>query len=57
MATGTVTPQEQKRKIIFKSHGSTTTLFKDLDPVQASVRVKALKRIYSDWCGQLVIIR
>lgn len=45
------------RKIIFKSNGSTTTLFKDIDYVNASIRVKALKRLYSDWRGQFIIIR
>lgn len=45
------------RKIIFKSKGATIILFKDIDYVNASIRVKALKRLYSDWKGQFVIIR
>lgn len=45
------------RKIIFKSKGATITLFKDIDYVNASIRVKTLKRLYSDWKGQFIIIR
>ena len=45
------------RKIIFKSKGATMTLFKDIDITNASIRVKVLKRLYSDWRGQFVIIR
>lgn len=45
------------RKIIFKSKGATMTLFKDIDVVNASVRVNALKTLYPDWRGEFVIIR
>lgn len=46
------------RKIIFKNRsGSSMILFRDLDVVNASLRVKTLKRIYSDWKGQFIIIR
>ena len=46
------------RKIIFKNcSGSSMILFRDLDVVNASLRVKTLKRIYSDWKGQFINIR
>lgn len=45
------------RKIIFKRKGCTMTLFEDIDYVNASIRVETLKRLYSDWKGQFVIIR
>lgn len=45
------------RKIVFKTSSATIILFKDLKPDEALVRVEALKRIYTDWRGQFVIIR
>ena len=46
------------RKILFKnSSGSSMVLFKNIDVVNASVRVNALKRIYSDWRGEFIITR
>ena len=45
------------RKVVFKTKTATMILFKDIDYVNASVRVNALKRLYSDWCGQFIIIR
>jgi len=45
------------RKIIFKSKGATITLFKDIPYWNAKTRVDALKRIYSDWRGEFIIIR
>jgi hypothetical protein len=53
-------PSENKdlRKIIFKNRsGSSMVLFKDVDYVNASVRVNALKRLYSDWRGEFIIVR
>lgn len=46
------------RKILFKnSSGSSMVLFRDIDVVNAKVRVEALKQIYSDWRGQFIICR
>ena len=46
------------RKVLFKnSSGSSMILFKNLDVVNASVRVNALKQIYSDWRGEFIIVR
>lgn len=46
------------RKIIFKNRsGSSMVLFKDIDYVNASIRVKTLKRIFSDWRGEFIIVR
>lgn len=46
------------RKILFKnSSGSSMVLFKNLDVANASVRVNALKQIYSDWRGEFIIVR
>lgn len=49
--------EKDLRKIIFKSGGSTMTLFKDIDYVNAQAKVKTLKRLYSDWRGEFIIIR
>lgn len=46
------------RKIIFKNRsGSSMVMFKDIDYVNASVRVNALKNLYPDWRGKFIIIR
>ena len=46
------------RKIIFKNRsGSSMVLFKNIDVVDASVKVKTLKRLYSNWRGQFIIVR
>lgn len=46
------------RKIIFKNRsGASMVLFKDIDYVNASVRVNALKALYPDWRGQFIITR
>lgn len=53
-----VISDSDKRKIVFKNRsGASMVLFKDLDPTNASIRVQTLKRIYSDWRGQFIIIR
>lgn len=50
--------KDNLRKILFKnSSGASMVLFKDIDVVNAKVRVEALKQIYSDWRGQFVICR
>ena len=45
------------RKIIFKHDGCSMVLFKNLPYWKASTRVEALKRLYPDWNGKLIIIR
>lgn len=46
------------RKIIFKNRsGASMVLFKDIDYVNASVRVNALRSLYPDWRGQFIIVR
>ena len=46
------------RKIIFKNRsGSSMVMFKDIDYVNASVRVNALRQLYPDWRGQFIIVR
>lgn len=46
------------RKIIFKNRsGASMVMFKDIDYVNASVRVNALKRLYPDWRGEFIIVR
>lgn len=53
-----VSENKDLRKIIFKNRsGSSMVLFKDVDYTNASIRVKALKRIYSDWRGEFIIVR
>ena len=53
-----VSENKELRKIIFKNRsGASMVLFKDIDYVNATVRVSALKRLYSDWRGQFVITR
>ena len=52
-----ISENKELRKIIFKTPSSTVILFKDIDYANASIRVKALKRLYSDWRGQFIIIR
>jgi len=45
------------RKVVFKHDGCSMVLFKDLPYWKASTRVEALKRLYPDWNGKLIIIR
>lgn len=46
------------RKIIFKNRsGASMVMFKDIDYVNASVRVNALRQLYPDWRGQFIIVR
>lgn len=45
------------RKVIFKHDGCSMVLFKNLPYWKASTRVEALKRLYPDWNGKLIIIR
>ena len=53
-----VSENKDLRKVIFKNRsGSSMVMFKDIDYVNATVRVKALKRLYSDWRGQFIIVR
>lgn len=53
-----ISKKTDKRKIIFKNHsGASMVLFKDIDYVNASVRVNALRSLYSDWRGQFIIVR
>lgn len=53
-----VSGNKDLRKIIFKNKsGASMVMFKDVDYVNASVRVNALKRLYSDWRGEFIIVR
>lgn len=53
-----VSENKDLRKVIFKNRsGSSMVIFKDIDYVNATVRVEALKRLYSDWRGQFIIVR
>jgi len=53
-----ISGDKELRKIIFKNRsGASIPLFKDVDYVNASIRVKALKRLYSDWRGEFIITR
>lgn len=53
-----VSGNKDLRKIIFKNKsGASMVMFKDIDYVNASVRVNALKRLYSDWRGEFIIVR
>lgn len=53
-----ISENKELRKIVFKNRsGASMVLFKDIDVTNASIRVRTLKRIYSDWRGQFVIIR
>ena len=53
-----VSENKDLRKIIFKNRsGSSMVVFKDIDYVNASVRVNALKQLYPDWRGQFIIVR
>ena len=49
--------KNELRKIIFKTKGATIVLFRDIPYWNASIRVKALKRIYNDWRGEFIITR
>jgi hypothetical protein len=55
--TRRISENKDLRKIVFKNKCSTMVLFKDIDYVNASIRVKALKRLYHDWRGQFIIIK
>jgi len=50
-------PNQNLRKIYFKSHGATMVIMKNLEPYDAAQRRDALKRLYSDWCGEFIISR
>ena len=53
-----VSENKDLRKVIFKNRsGASMVMFKDIDYVNASVRVNALKTLYSDWRGQFIITR
>lgn len=53
-----VAEKSNLRKVLFKnSSGSSMVLFKNVDVVNASIRVNALKRLYSDWRGEFIIVR
>ena len=53
-----ISENKDLRKIIFKNRsGSSMVMFKDIDYVNASVRVNALKQLYPDWRGQFIIVR
>lgn len=53
-----VSGNKELRKIIFKNRsGSSMVMFKDIDYVNASVRVNALRQLYPDWRGQFIIVR
>ena len=53
-----ISGNKDRRKIIFKNKsGASMVMFKDIDYVNASVRVNALKRLYSDWRGEFIIVR
>ena len=53
-----IAPKQDLRKIYFKNRsGSSMIIFKDLTPYNAAQRVKALKRIYTDWKGSFIITR
>jgi hypothetical protein len=45
------------RKVIFKGKDATIVLFKDIDIVNASVRINVLKNLYHDWRGEFIITR
>lgn len=53
-----ISDNKNLRKIIFKNKsGASMVLFKDIDVVNASIRVKTLKRLYSNWRGEFIIVR
>jgi len=53
-----VSGNKNLRKVIFKNRsGSSMVIFKNIDYVNATLRVKTLKRIYSDWRGEFIIVR
>jgi hypothetical protein len=46
------------RKIIFKNKsGASMVLFRDLEPYKAAQRRNALKRMFTDWRGEFIIVR
>lgn len=46
------------RKIIFKNRsGASMVLFRDLEPYKAAQRRNALKRMFTDWRGEFIIVR
>lgn len=46
------------RKIIFKNRsGASMVLFRDLEPYKAAQRRSALKRMFTDWRGEFIIVR
>ncbi len=56
--THRISENKEHRKIIFKNRsGASMVMFKDLTPEDASTRINALKRIYSDWRGQFIMVR
>lgn len=56
--THRVSENKELRKIIFKNRsGASIPLFKDIDVVNAQIRIHALKRLYSDWRGEFIITR
>lgn len=53
-----ISGKQELRKIIFKNRsGASIPLFKNIDPSNAQIRVKALKRLYTDWKGEFIITR
>lgn len=53
-----VSGNKDLRKIIFKNRsGASMVMFRDIDYVNASVRVNALRQLYPDWRGQFIIVR
>lgn len=53
-----ISENKELRKIIFKNHsGASMVMFKDIDVVNASIRIQTLRRIYSDWRGKFIIVR
>lgn len=46
------------RKIIFKNRsGASMVLFRNLEPYKAAQRRNALKRMFTDWRGEFIIVR
>ena len=50
-------PNQDLVKIYFKSHGASIVVMKNLQPYDAAQRRDALKRLYSDWCGEFIITK
>ncbi len=55
--TGKFEKKKDLRKVIFKGKDATIVLFKDIDVVNASVRINALKSLYHDWRGKFIMTR